>query len=287
MIARIALTILAVLVVLLLVTVAVLLFQGKRHPPQDGEYVALGSSFAAGLGLGPREPGSALVCMRSTEGYPHLLAKMTGLSLVDVACSGSTTDHILNGGPAFLRPQLEAIGPNARLVTVTSGGNDVSYVGDLTMAAGVAGKLAKLIWNGPKPVAQRDFAKVTAKLEAIVQAIRARAPAAQILLVSYPDILPPQGTCSKLGIDAKMADLGREVAARLHEATRIAAERSGALFVDMSAAGPGHDACSADPWVNGASPASGAPFHPSASGARATAQEIFKAVAPALGQAGK
>ena len=285
MIGRIAATILTVIAVLLLTMVVILFLQGKRRPPANGEYVAMGSSFAAGLGLGPREPGSPFVCMRSMLGYPHLLARKAGLSLVDVACSGSTTQHILDGGPAFLRAQLEAVGPRARLVTVTSGGNDVSYVGDMAMASGAAGRLAKLLWKGAKPLEQRDFAKVTANFQSIVRAIRARAPDAMVVLVSYPDILPPQGTCRELGIDENLAALGRQVAAGLHEATRIAAERSGALFVDMRAAGPGHDACSAEPWVNGASPTSGAPFHPSAAGSAATAQAVFKAVAPILGLA--
>lgn len=287
MITRMALKILAVIAVLLLVVMAVLLHQGRRQPPRNGEYVAMGSSFAAGLGLGPRAPGSPFVCMRSALGYPHLLARQAGLTLVDVACSGSTTDHILNGGPAFVRPQLDAVGPQTRLVTITSGGNDVSYVGDLTMSAGAAGRLGKLLWKGAKPLAQRDFAKVTANFQRIVQDIKARAPSALVVLVSYPDILPPQGTCGQLGFDAQMAGLGREIAASLREATRVAAERSGALFVDMSAVGTGHDACSADPWVNGASPASGAPFHPSAAGAEATARAVFQIVSPKLGLAGK
>ena len=280
MIGRVAVTVLAIFAVLLLAAVALLYVQGKRRPPTDGEYVAMGSSFAAGLGLGPREPGSPIVCMRSMHGYPQLLARKIGLKLVDVACSGSTTAHILDGGPAFLRPQLEAVGPNARLVTITSGGNDVAYVGDLTMASGAAGKLPSMLWKGAKPLAQRDFAKVTAQFEAIVHAIKARAPGALVVLVGYPEILPPQGTCSQLGIDESMADLGRQVGAGLHEATRKAAAQSGALFVDMTAAG--HDACSADPWVNGAKPASGAPFHPTAAGAEATAQAVFQAVAPKL-----
>jgi lysophospholipase L1-like esterase len=261
-----------------LIVLAVLIHQDWGSPSTSGEYVALGSSFASGIGLGPREPGSPMVCMRSTQGYPQQLARMTGLSLVDMTCSGSTTKHILRGGQVFLGPQLAAIGANTRLVTITSGGNDVAYIGDLMFAAGMAGPLGKLLWKGPKPLDQREFAKVGENFARIVAEVRRRAPAAKVVLVSYPTVLPPQGTCDALGLDPEMVALGGQVAARLDEATKAAAERSGALFVDMGAASIGHDACSSVPWINGAAPREGAPFHPNHAGARATAEEVFKAI---------
>lgn len=269
---------LAILLTAALGVLLILIWQGKRKPDTSGEYVALGSSYAAGLGLGPREPGSPIVCMRSSMGYPHLLARMTGLSLVDMACSGSTTAQILRGGQVFLGPQIAAIGAHTRLVTITSGGNDVGYIGDLTLASGRAGFLGRLFWKGPKPAADRAFAELTDTFRTIVQAIRKQAPKATIALVSYPVVLPDTGTCAGLGFDQRMADIGREVATRLHEATRLAAEQSGAIFVDMASASKGHDACSHDPWVNGTSGESGAPFHPNLAGAKATAAEVFKAI---------
>lgn len=258
-----------------------LLYQGKRTADTTGEYVALGSSFAAGLALGPRDPGSPFVCVRSTGGYPRQLARRAGLKLVDMSCSGSTTRHILQGGQVFLGPQLDAVGPDARVVTITSGGNDVGYIGDLTLAAGRAGVLGKLFWKGPAPLEQRDFAQVTENFRQIVAAVKRRAPKTAVVLVSYPPVLPAQGTCTALGVDQAMTDLARQVADRLHEATRLAAEQSGAVFVDMAAIGAGHDACSAEPWVNGAAPDSGAPFHPTLAGANATAEAIYQAVYPA------
>jgi lysophospholipase L1-like esterase len=277
----IALAILLAFLAVLSTALLVLVWQGKRKPDTTGQYIALGSSFAAGIGLGPRQPGSPLVCLRSIMGYPQLLARMTGLSLVDMSCSGSSTEHILQGGQVFLGPQLAAIGPDARLVTVTSGGNDANYIGDLTFASGSAGLLGKLFWRGPKPIAERDFERITDNFQKIVTAIRKRAPQAIIALVSYPAVLPDHGSCASLGLDQEMTDLGREVAARLHQATRSAAEQSGAIFVDMQAASAGHGCCSQEPWVNGAAinDDNGAPFHPNHAGARATAEAVFKAIA--------
>jgi lysophospholipase L1-like esterase len=266
------------LLILIGVFLLVLLWQGKRKPDMLGQYVALGSSFAAGLGLGSRDPGSPFACMRSSNGYPHILARMTGLSLVDMSCSGSTTEHILKGGQVFLGPQLAAIGPDAQLVTITSGGNDVGYIGDLAFASGSAGALGKLFWKGAKPLEERDFDRVGENFRAIAQAIRTRAPRALIVLVSYPVILPDEDTCPRLGLDSMMADTGRAVGARLHEVTKQAAEDSGMLFVDMRAGSAGHGVCSDTPWVNGAKLGSGAPFHPNLAGAQATAETVFNAI---------
>jgi lysophospholipase L1-like esterase len=216
--------------------------------------------------------------MRSDKGYPHLLAQMIRLSLVDMTCSGSTTDHILRGGQVFLGAQLEAVGANTRLVTITSGGNDVGYIGDLTLASGYAGVLGKLFWKGPKPVADRNFTKVSDNFREIAHEIRRRAPKAVVVFISYPAVLPDYGGCTGLGFGRDMADTGRQVAARLHDATRMAAARSAAIFVDMATASTGHDACSRDPWVNGAAPERGAPFHPNQAGAKATAAEVFRII---------
>ena len=80
---------------------AVLLHQGRRKPRGTPQYVALGSSYAAGIGLGKRAPGSPVACFRSVNDYPQQLARILGLSLVDVTCSGATTKHVLLGRQYF------------------------------------------------------------------------------------------------------------------------------------------------------------------------------------------
>ncbi|MCK9685926.1 SGNH/GDSL hydrolase family protein [Scleromatobacter humisilvae] len=262
-----------------LVVTGVLFVQGRRKPDTTGEYVALGSSFAAGIGLGPRPAGSPIACMRSANGYPSLLARQLGLSLVDMSCSGSSTRHILQGGRAFLGAQIDAVGAATRLVTITSGGNDVGYIGDLFAAAGKAGFIARWRATPALPVDARDFGQVTANLVRIVDEVRRRAPNARVALVGYPTVVPATGPFGALEIADEAAVLSRQVGERLHEATRRAADQAGAIFVDMHAPGVGHDACSAQPWINGASPTSGTPFHPNRAGAQAVADAIAKVLA--------
>jgi lysophospholipase L1-like esterase len=273
---RIALVMVLAVLVIAAVGLTVLYVESRAAPDRSGEYVALGSSFAAGPKLGPLVQGSPHACWRTVENYPHQLARATGLHLVDVSCGGSTARNILEGGPFFQRPQIEAIGSSARLVTLTVGGNDVDYIGDLGLLAyrdrdGLLGSLVRLIWKGPHPADARPFDALVTGLVDIVALVHKRSPQAIVVLVTYPQVLPLSGTCASIGISEDEASLMREVASRLAQATRTAASRSSALLVDMAGESAGHDACSRDPWVNGSAPSNGAMFHPNLTGTRATA----------------
>jgi len=275
-------TVIAV-VVIAVMGLAVLLIEGRAAPDQSGEYVALGSSFAAGPGLGARAPGSPHACWRTIGNYPHQLARATGLRLVDVSCGGATARNILEGGPFFQRPQIESVGTSARLVTITIGGNDVDYVGDLGLLAyrargGLLGSLLRIAWKGPRPADARPFDELVGRLIDVVAAVRQRAPRATVVLVTYPQILPRRGTCAGIEITGQEVSSMREVGRRLAQATSVAASRAGALLVDMASESEGHDACSDDPWVNGSSPHDGAMFHPTLAGSRATASSLAQLV---------
>jgi lysophospholipase L1-like esterase len=276
---RILLGVVLLIAIAALLALGAVVYQGQQKPRTNSAYVALGSSFAAGLGLGPLAPRSPFVCQRSTNGYPQQVARMTGLSLTDMSCSGATIKHVSLGGQMFLGPQIEALGPDTELVTITAGGNDIGYVGDLTAMAyrnrgGLLGFLVGRLWRGAKPVADRDFEQLATDMAASLREIRRRAPNAQIIVATYPAILPEHGTCPQIGIDGGQADLMRSVALRLDEVTRAAADDAGAMLVDLTAMSREHDACAAQPWVNGATPANGAPFHPTLAGARAVAEQI-------------
>ncbi len=271
---------LALNAVLIGLGLGVLAYQGKQAPKTDSPYVALGSSYAAGIGLGPRQPGSPLVCMRSGNGYPQQLARSAGLSLTDMTCSGATDINILRGGQVFLGPQIDAIGPDTTLVTLTAGGNDIGYIRDMIALSqpqhsSFVRFVARLSWHGAKPAQDRDFGQLKNNMAATVSEIMRRAPHARVLVVPYLTVLPPSGTCPQVAIGDADATLMRGVAAELAEVTREAAQASGATFVDMASLSVGHDACSAVPWVNGAAPAQGVPFHPTLAGAQATAQAIM------------
>jgi lysophospholipase L1-like esterase len=272
-----------ILLVVAVAGIGILAMQGRRTPAGTPVYVALGSSYAAGAGLGTLQTGSPIACARSIAGYPQQLAAMLKLPIVDMSCGGAVTGNLLRGGQFFQGPQIRVIDARTRLVTITVGGNDVGLVGDLSMmamreAGGAPGWLTGRLWSGPKLLGQRDFTKLHRELLELIHAIRVRAPRAAIVVASYPHILPAAGTCPQIRLSDAEADLMRPVERTLADTTRAAAAEGGAIFIDMHALGAGHDACSAAPWIHGWSKLSAAPFHPTLDGAKATAAAIAAAL---------
>jgi lysophospholipase L1-like esterase len=266
--------------------VAGCVYRVRRKPSANSWYVALGSSYAAGLGLGPREPGSPVVSQRSINGYPQQLARLLKApSFTDMTSSGSTVLHILHRGKMMLGPQIDALGPDTRLVTLTAGGNDVGYVGDLTAMAyrnggGAIGAVLGMFWKKAKPAAERDFTSLDRNLRVTLREIHRRSPNARIVVVTYPNILPEHSTCLSIGITNEQVSLMRAVGERLARTTRDAAADAGAILVDMAVLSAGHDACSQVPWVNGFKPKIGTTFHPTLAGAIATAEAIRSVISP-------
>lgn len=271
------------LAVLVLAAIGTLFFwiQGRQTPTGNPEYVALGSSFAAGAGLGPLQDGSPLLCARSVNSYPQKLAKQLDLPIVDMSCGGAVTKHLLKGGQFFQGPQIRVVDKRTRLVTITVGGNDLGYVGDLSMLAArnsgsAFGWAVRQFWGGPAK--ERDYALLQRELTAVIRAVRLRAPDAVIVLATYPTILPPTGTCARLGLTDAEAQMMRGVQNSFAETSAAVARKTGALLVDMNALGTEHHACSATPWTYGWTNAGKAPFHPTEAGAKATADAITQAL---------
>lgn len=258
-------------------------FDAQREAGTTGEYVALGSSFAAGPGLGESASDSPLVCMRSAGNYPALLAEKLDMRLIDMSCGGSTTEHILNGGQMFLGPQIDAIGPETQLVTITSGGNDINYIGSLMKEAGSMGVFGALV-DAPQPVGDLDFETVTSNLITIVDRIRERAPNARIVILSYQAVAPATGNCDALGLSDAAVVRVRAISEHLDAAQRNAAEQSGAEFVDLHALTLAHNVCSDEPWMLGAAPDQGSAFHPNAAGMAGAAEAIFEALSQSSNQ---
>ena len=261
---------------------------GAASASERPGYVALGSSFASGPGVAERaEPGP---CSRSTANYPRLLARQRGLSLIDVSCAGATTKDVLRGGQNGLGPQLDAVTADTRLVTVTIGGNDVYYSRAFgALACQKRTDLAEERRKGcvaatPEQV-ERGFAMLQGGLREIASGVHARAPEARLIFVGYERVLPERGTCPDLALTDAEADELRAVADRLDAVTAEAARAEGAEYLATSRLSLGHDACAADPWINGIVPSwspdtwSAAPFHPNAKAMASIARALDRMIA--------
>ena len=124
---------------------------------------------------------------------------------------------------------------------------------------------------------------LSARLVTAIEAIRAAAPRADVLLVTYPQIVPSDGsTCPALVLSADHAAAIAAIGVRLNEAFQSAASATGIRLVDVYAASADHTACATDPWVAGWVPTddpSGAhAYHPTGAGMRAVAGMVVAAV---------
>ncbi|MBK6673781.1 MAG: SGNH/GDSL hydrolase family protein [Proteobacteria bacterium] len=242
-------------------------------------YVALGSSYAAGAGIGPLQPGSPPRCQRTTNNYASLLARRFELALTDASCGGAMTAHLL--GPWNELPaQLESVTAAARVVTVTVGGNDLDYMGALFGGSCRAGVVSR---PGPcPPVVQpsaAQYQKLESALNAIAREISRRAPQARVVFVQYVAVVP-DNLCAATQITPEDAANGRAIGRQLALVTARVATANGALVLPADELSRDHSPCAPEPWSRGLyggyDMQQGAPWHPAPAGHAAIAAELAR-----------
>lgn len=212
-------------------------------------YVALGDSYSAASGVLPSDPAAPLLCLRSTRNYPHVIAARTGATLVDVTCGAAETRHFTTAQYPGVAPQVNALSTNTDLVTMTIGGNDSSVFIGAILACGSAGIVTLGHGSPCKNLYGSHFEDTIRNttypaLVAGLQAVRARAPQADVAILGYPWILPPTGGCfTKMPIATGDVPYLRSLQTTLNDAVRRAAAATGATYVDMNVVSNGHDAC--------------------------------------------
>jgi lysophospholipase L1-like esterase len=212
-------------------------------------YVALGDSYSAASGVLPPDPTAPLLCLRSSRNYPHVIAAETGAALVDVTCGAAETKHFTTAQYPGVPPQLDAAGAGTDLITMSIGGNDSGVFVNAILACGAAGILT--LGHG-SPCADtygsrfEDTIRTTTypALVAALQAVRAKAPNAEVAILGYPWILPATGGCfTRMPVATGDVPYLRSLQTTLNDAVRRAAAATGATYVDFSQSSTGHDAC--------------------------------------------
>lgn len=248
--------------------------------PPGAHYVAMGSSYAAGAGIGTPKPGTPQRCFRSASNYPTLLAARLALDLDDQTCGGAVTENIL-GAWNELPPQIAAVTPDTRLVTITIGGNDVDFVRNLFLA-GVCPALPSAPASCPRRQVKDEagWEALDGNLRRIVRGVHDRAPHARVLFVDYVTVLPAGEACERARLAPEDAAIARVTALRLAALTAKVAHEEGAEVLAASALSRNHTACDAEPWSNAAAPAGAArayaPWHPNAAGHAGIAAALAK-----------
>lgn len=251
---------------------------GVAHErPAGAQYVALGSSFAAGPGIPPAKPDNAPACGRSAGNYATQVATRLKLTLTDVTCSGSTTANILTTPQSGQGPQIDAVTSDTSLVTMTVGGNDVNYLGSL-FAYSCQNNGGTSCAQVDRGAMDRALATVSDKIGAVITAVRERAPNARILVVDYFTILPLSGRlCPGIGLTEDEVQYELSVARRLKVATWKATATGRATLIDLAVKSVAHDGCADVPWVERSTTAPGrVPYHPNEAGMTAAANLILQ-----------
>jgi lysophospholipase L1-like esterase len=262
------------------------------EPAGPVRYVALGDSYTSGPGI-PNQSTDAPACRRSDHNYPHLVAAALGPGrFTDVSCAGATTDHMASpqplGGGLSNAPQLDALDADADLVSLGIGGNDIRFGEIAVTCAGLSvlfplGAPCRHHYERHGDEVGTRLDATAPRIAAVLAAIRERAPAARILLVGYPVILPAAGPGCWPVMPIAVGDVAwlRGVEGRLNAMLAELAAAAGATYVDTYASSVGHDVCRLPgrKWVEGFVPtAPASAVHPNALGMANTADQVLAAL---------
>jgi lysophospholipase L1-like esterase len=215
------------------------------------DYVALGDSYASGVGTRSYLPDSGS-CQRSTYAYPYIDAGRIGANLKFQACSGARVADVSNN-------QLGPLSSGIELVTVQVGGNDAGFSSVITECAN-----AQNIINNTLP----------GRLNALYSTIRSRASAARVTVVGYPRLF--NGEDCNAGTFFSSAEMTRLNATADLLNSKIAARASAAgfAFVNPTSAFIGHAVCGDPEWINGLSNPVSESYHPNRTGQTAYANLV-------------
>ncbi len=240
---------------------------------QSGDrYVSLGSSIASGYGIA----NQSTFCGRSDRDYGHLVAAKLGLTLVDVSCGAAVIPNVLDRAQSTAPPQIDAVTPDTKLITISVGGNDINLNGT-ALKCGDPTTVCQ-----PPATLDADEAALEGDLVDMLGKIKAKAPTATVVLVTYPREFPDQN-CPALSLtDGELAML-RGMGEKLEAAFVAAATQAGVILVDPYVQPGDHTACAPDAaqrWTAGyhVDPGQGFAYHPTALGHEEMAALIEQAL---------
>lgn len=224
---RLALLLVPVIAILLPATAA-------AAPAAAGKYVALGDSYAVGVGTytydNPNDP-----CRRGPLAYSRLWeAAHPTTTYVEESCSGAEVADVVNQAAAGLTS-------DTTLVTVQVGGNDVGFVNVLETC--ILNFADSTCINAVNAAVATGQSVLPGSLANLYRGIRAKAPSATVVVMGYPRFYKIGGNCLVGLSDTKRSALnnGTDV---LDGILQTAAANAGFRFVDARTAFAGHELCS-------------------------------------------
>jgi hypothetical protein len=220
------------------VALSVLVLATPAGAAAADRYVALGDSFASGVGTGSYTLSSS--CRRSVYAYPYLVAhQRPDTTLNFVACSGAKTSDVMAN-------QIQAVTATTSIVSVTVGGNDIGFA-DLIVQCTLSDCSAAL------DSTRASLPSVLPpRLNTVYGAIRSQASVgARVVVAGYPRMFTSFGCFGTLGISSTERTKANQLADALDGVIGARAAAYGFAYKSAIASFATHAVCSASPWLNG------------------------------------
>jgi lysophospholipase L1-like esterase len=232
-------------------------------------YVALGDSYASGVGAGNYYSSSGS-CDRSPNAYPALWAAADSpSSFTFAACSGAKTTDVV-------KSQLSALSASTTLVSVTAGGDDAGFSSIMeTCVLESTSSCLSAVSQGEAFVNNQ----LPALLNTMLADIRADAPSARIVLVGYPELYDLSVPIC-IGLSSADHTALDQAADDLDNALANAAAQNGDVFADVRSQFAGHELCDGAGWLNSVDIFDiSSSYHPTATGQEDGYFPVFTAAA--------
>lgn len=231
-------------------------------------YVSLGDSYSSGEGAGAYDAGTDVpgtnMCHRSDQSYARVWAAKYGaadIPMVQLACSGAVISNLTSAGQYGEHAQIPATPRHAIQVFLTIGGNDAGFASVMDNCLQYGGCESYYTGNDANNLDVR-VEGLQAPLRAAYQQLSARAPAAAVTVLTYPNIFMPTTTGSSCLFQTGLGMSAQDIEWLISEANHLdnIVERAVNPLLTATAhftvqderwAFAGHEVCSANPQVNG------------------------------------
>ena len=230
----------------------------------SGQYVALGDSYASGVGTRSYYSDSGS-CYRSPYAYAVTDAARIGAALTFSACSGATTSSVQSG-------QLGGLNSGTNWVTIQVGGNDAGFSSVITTCAEPSwlGNCSSAV-SGAQNIIRNTL---PGRLDTLYNNIRSRAPSAAVVVVGYPRLFNGEDCNAATFFSPSDESLLNQTADLMDSTLAGRAAAHGFAFVNPESAFVGHAVCDSVEWVNGLSSPVMESYHPNRSGQAAYANLV-------------